>query len=179
MMEKVNLEIIMTEYVIIDSGWYPNTIDDCIDTIVKLREFKLEISQCPLHERIHLCNETEYKRGVVDGYNEMRDKIDEFIKSCCYEYENSKVVLQCRREVVPSTGDQRIEPLKNSEEMSEWLKTELTEKITNCKLLAEELWDPSVGNGTLADIDEAVKLFRHANILRGVLDLKKPEDTNE
>ena len=166
----------MIEHVIIDNDWYPNTIDDCIDTIAKLRKFKLDISQYPLNKRIHLCCETEYKNGVVDGYNEMQDKVDEFIKSCLYEYENSKVVLQCRREVVPSTGDQRIEPLKNSEEMPEWLKTKLEETITNWELLAEKLWDPSVGNGTLADIDEAVKLFRHANILRGILSLKKPEE---
>ena len=60
--------------------------------------------------------------------------------------------------------------------MPEWLKTKLEETITNWELLAEKLWDPSVGNGTLADIDEAVKLFRHANILRGILSLKKPEE---
>jgi len=70
----------------------------------------------------------------------------------------------------------RCEPFGNSEELPEWLKTELIEKITTCELLAEELWDPSVGNGTIVDIEAALKLFRQANILRGVLSLKKPEE---
>jgi len=62
------------------------------------------------------------------------------------------------------------------EEIPEWLKIWLTETITNCELLADELMDKSVGNGTNGDIEEAVRLKRRANTFREVLSLKKPEE---
>jgi hypothetical protein len=45
-----------------------------------------------------------------------------------------------------------------NEPIPDWLKHELTEKITNCELLAAELLDKRVGNGTTGDIEEAVRL---------------------
>jgi hypothetical protein len=83
-------------------------------------------------------------------------------------------------DLYPTPDDEKVKDYWNTrhdpEEIPEWLKTWLTETITNCELLADELMDKSVGNGTNGDIEEAVRLKRRANTFREVLSLKKPEE---
>jgi hypothetical protein len=98
----------MTEYRFDGSDWYPGSIDKCTDIdkckdeIIKLRKFKLDIVMYPSCEMRHaLTGETEYESGVVDGYNKAKNEIENYIRSCFINYETSKVVMKCRRIIVP------------------------------------------------------------------------------